>query len=128
MPLIPTLPPPPEPHGITASAPLNVGLGATVAAGSNALTTAQFGADVAGVAFATNLAFQWLKQWEWLDQHRWWPLVLLGLGVGLFLVVSQGDWAQAIPKGATAAVQAAINYAGQKAAGLSIFEPVADPA
>ena len=127
MPLIPTLPPPPEPHGITASAPLNVGLGATVAAGSNALTTAQFGVDVTGVAFAVNLAFQEIKKWEWFDQHRWWPITLLLLGVGLFLLMSQGDWTQAIPKGATAAVQAAINYGSQKATGLGIFEPAADP-
>lgn len=116
------LPPPrPEP-GITPSAPLNVGLGATVAAGSNMLTTSQFGPEVAGVAFVVNLGTQFVKQFSWLDQHRWWPVLLLGFGVGAFLLLTGGDWGQALPKGGAAAMQAALNYAGQKAAGLNILE------
>lgn len=120
------LPPPEPPTGITSNVPINLAAGTGVMAGSNALTATQFGVDVSGVALLANMLFQWLKHYDWFDQHRYWPLALLLISILAFVLIHHEHIEDAIWKGGAAAFQAAANYSAQKASGLGIFESVAD--
>lgn len=121
----PPLPEPEKPSGITSSAPLNLAAGTGLMGATNAITATQFGLDVAGVALLCNMLFQWLKHYDWFDQHRYWPIALLLICVAAFLLVHHEKPEDAVWKSGAAAFQAAANYASQKASGLGIFEPVA---
>ena len=112
--------------GPTPSTPVNVGVGATVLAGSNALTVSSQGADIAGLAAGVTMIFQWLKQFDWFHQHSWAPLVLVLLGITLtaiYLALAHKELADAIPKGMWVAWQAFENYIGQRATGLGGLNP-----
>lgn len=122
----PPLDPPAPPQGITNSTPVNVGIGGGALVGTNTFTMEKYGTDVAGIAFLVNCAFQVIKHWRWLDQHRWWPIVLVLLAMGFFWLGTHDFW-QTLQKSGPTAVQAAINYGSLKATGLGIFEPAADP-
>lgn len=91
--------------------------------GTNALTGSQLGADVVGIAAGVTMLFQGLKQFEWFEQHRWAPFVLLALGFAMAALVTQGDIAQTIVKGGGAAWQAMANYVSTQAAGLGGLAP-----
>jgi hypothetical protein len=122
--IVATTPPvsPPNPTGLTPSAPINMGMGATVVGGSNAGTTAIAGADVALLAGGLTMGFQFLKGNRHFDQHRWAHLTLLLLGILIGVVVlgilGHQAWDTAIAKGAGIATQAYLNYTGAKVAGL----------
>jgi hypothetical protein len=113
---------PPNPTGLTPSAPINVGMGSAVIGGSNAATTAAAGADVALLAGGLTLAFQHLKGMPHFDQQRWAHITLLFLGVAIGIVVlgllGHQGWDTAIAKGCGIATQAFLNYSGVKVAGL----------
>ena len=98
-------------------------IGGGALAGSNLATATQFGVEVSGIALLANLAFQFLKTFDWFDQHRWWSVTLLVICIGSFLGIRHEHWDEAIWKGGAAAFQAAANYASQKSAGLGILEP-----
>jgi hypothetical protein len=129
--IIATTPPqtPPAPQGITASAPINVGMGSAVIGGSNAATTAAAGADVALLAGGLTLGFQFLKGLPWFDQQRWAHITLLVLGIAIGVVVlgllGHQAWDTAIAKGAGIASQAFMNWSGVKVAGLPGLPPAA---
>lgn len=114
--------PPPAQQGLTASAPINMGMGATVVGGSNAGTTALAGADVALLAGGLTLAFQHFKGSSKFDQQRWAHVTLLvgGVLIGVLVLGWLGHqaWDTAIAKGCGIAVQSYLNYAGVKVAGL----------
>ena len=118
---------PPPAHGITNSPPLNLGIGGAVAAGSNALVGGQFGLDVAGVALGITMVFNTIKQHPRFNQHVWAPVVLVGIGLVVFIVMQNGDLVQAIPKACAAAWQSQINYVSQKAMGLGGLTPTLLP-
>ena len=122
--IVATTPPlaPPGPQGLTPSAPVNMGMGATVIGGSNAGTTAVAGADVAMLAGGLTLAFQHVKGSKRFNQQRWAHLTLLVAGIAIGVVVlgvlGHAAWDTAIAKGAAIAVQSWMNYSGAKIAGL----------
>lgn len=113
--------------GPTPSPAINTGIGAGVILGSNAITVSQHGADVAGLAAGVTLLFQQGKQFSWFNQHKYAPLVLLILGVGIavivFVVIGQKPADEAIAKGCWMAWQGFENYIGQKATGLGGLPP-----
>lgn len=120
---------PPNPTGLTPSAPINVGMGATVVGGSNAATTAIAGADVALLAGGLCLGFQHLKASSRFNQQRWAHITLLLLGVAIGVLVlgwlGHQAWDTAIAKGCGIATQAWLNYSGIKVAGLPGLPPAA---
>lgn len=138
IPSIPTpapLPPPPPAVGAIGgtttvgglpTAPLNIGMGSAAAVGSAALTTSQLGVEVTEVSYGINLAFQFLKNFRFVDQHRWWPLILILLGVGAFMVLAQGDYITAALKGFAAAFQAALTYHSFKIGGVNLLPSAPD--
>lgn len=114
--------PPPATQGLTASAPINMGMGTAVVGGTNAGTAALAGADVALLAGGLTLGFQALKGLPKFDQARWAHITLLVLGVLLGVVVlgvlGHAAWDTAVAKGCGVAVQSYLNWAGVKVAGL----------
>ena len=126
----PVLPQPPPVVGPTASAPVNIAMGTTLGAGSNAAMTAIAGPEVTEAAFGVGLLFQALKHCEWYDQERFWPVTLVVLGVGIFVVLAiltQRDMVESVLRGFAAAWQANLNYHAAKVAGLGLLEPAANP-
>lgn len=113
---------PPSASGLTASAPVNMGMGATVVGGTNAGTAALAGADVALLAGGLTMGFQFLKGLPRFDQQRWAHITLLVLGILLGLVVlgvlGHQAWDTAFAKGCGIAVQSWLNWSGIKVAGL----------
>ena len=126
----PVLPQPAPVVGPTASAPVNIAMGTTLGAGSNALMTSQLGPEVSEVAFGVGLIFQSIKHCEFYDHERYWAPTLIVLGVGIFAliaVLAQRDLFEGIMKGFAAAWQANLNYHSARVAGLGLLEPAANP-
>lgn len=120
--IVAATPPVSPPAGMTASGPINVGMGATVVGGSNAGTTAIAGADVAMLAGGLTLFMQHLKGAKHFDQQRWAHLTLLvgGIAIGVIVLGLLGHtaWDTAVAKGCFIGVQSWLNYSGAKIAGL----------
>lgn len=127
VPSLPPVPPPVPAIGATPSAPLNHGLGWGGAIGTNLLTLDKYGQDVGAVAFGTNLTFQALKFLPF-NQHAAWPVMLLVIAFGLFMLLTQGDWTASLRGAMPAAVQSAINYVTIKGVGgINLFPAAPDP-
>lgn len=133
---IPAIDPPPDVMGVdqngnakagaTQNPLVNVGIGSAIGTGTNTLMATQFGLDVVGVGFGINLIFQFIKHFKHFDQHRFWPITLVIIGVILFVIIQQGDFIIALPKALAAAWQANLNYVSQKSAGLGLLSAVTD--
>lgn len=129
--IVATTPPvsPPNPTGLTSSAPLNMGMGTGMIGASNAATTAAAGADVALLAGGLTLAFQHVKGSSKFNQQRYAHLTLLILGIAIGAIVlgwlGHQAWDTAIAKGCGIACQAFLNYSGVRVAGLPGLPPAA---
>lgn len=123
LPAPPSVPPPAPAVGATPNAALNIGMGTAAAVGTNTLVASQLGQDVNQVAMGINLIFQFVKQFPKLNQHLWWPVIVLVLGVGAFFWMTQGDLFLSIKQGAAAAFQASMNYHSMRVAGINLLPP-----
>lgn len=119
---IPPLGAPSPAIGVTSSVPLNVTAGTAFAAATNVMTWQAGGVEVAGVAAFASILFQGLKQFEWFDQHRWWPFALLAITIPIFWFGTH-DLLKTLIDAGLASTQANANYQGSKATGLGLLEP-----
>lgn len=124
--VVPHVPPPPPAIGVTRNPIVNIATGAVVGVGSNALVSRQVGEDANQVAFGINLAFQFIKQFPFINQNLWWPVILAALGIGIFWVGTQGDVFASIKAGGSAAFQAALNYHSLRMAGINLLPPASE--
>lgn len=121
---------------ITSSVPLNVGIGAVVAA----IPNAGYGVIAqqmdplgplinSGMAAFLNIIAQPMKNIKGLDQNTWLAPILLVIAfiVGYFLVFG-GEANKAFLNAATSTITAIANYKADKAAGTNILQPAYGPA
>lgn len=124
---LPAVAPPPPIQGATPSTPLNYGLGAGIAGGTQFLMNQQYGDEVGKASLLINLVFQLVKHLPF-NQHFWYPFILAVLGIGLFIALAHGqDIEKAILNGGAAAFQSALNYHSLKVAGINILPAAANP-
>lgn len=114
---------PPNPAGLTPSAPVNFALGGGVTGAINTgVTTAA--QDPLLVLFGIGLAFffNWFKQWKHFkqQQHAHIALLVFGVLIGVIVlgVIGHEEMSRAIAKGCGIAANAWADYTGIKIGGL----------
>lgn len=119
---------------MTASAPLNMGLGAAAVGGVNTgvIALQAAGGDppwANGTAIILNLLMQPIKTHIPVFKHGEWAILLMmmaAFALGYF-VIFHGDSAKALMNMGYSTITALGNYKGDKASGLNILPPASDP-